>query len=107
MKGLLVLLGVAIGYLLPFLETVFALQSEELLAESATTQRLWKEKRLIALYREIERLGKTIRLVHRQAMFFGTLLLVSIFVMTSTRSAEGFGVLIGLELRQISINPHQ
>ena len=103
MKGLLLLLGIAIGYVLPFLETVFALQSDELVIDSAPARRLWKEKRLIPLYKEVERLGKTIRLVHRRAVFFGALILLSLFVMTSTRSAEGFGVLIGLELHSVFV----
>lgn len=104
------LLGFILGYLIPVLDLlIFAFFLYPEVAVSHEVFDHLRNRRFTRLFAMLGEGRDGLKLMHRKAVFFGALCLTSLFLMTSSRSLVGFGVMLGLEfhlvqgmLRQIS-----
>lgn len=97
------LIGVVIGYVIPWFDVlgyVVYLHPED--PETIEVRDTLKSKKFVSAVRDIALLlGKPLRFMHRSIYFTAAFLVIGVFVLTSTGSLIGKGVIAGLGLHMI------
>ncbi len=97
------LVGAVIGYVIPWFDVVgYVVYLHPDDPETGEVRTAFKSKKYIHAVKEMALLlGKPLRFMHRSIYFFAAFLALSVFVLTSTGSLIGKGVIAGLGMHML------